>query len=108
MPLIQSRHDGQARLQIVGSFTIFQATDFKAQLLELITDFGESLEIDLSAVEEMDTAGLQLLLLLRRELRAQHKNMVCVGMSPVVENMMEMLQLQHVFYVAPVAGRVQA
>jgi len=101
MPVTLSIHDGQLRLQISGSFTIFQAREYKTQLLNEMAHPGELLELDLSAVEEIDTAGLQLLLLMRREAAAHHKRMVCKSMSPVVENMIEMLQLQHIFPLTP-------
>jgi anti-anti-sigma regulatory factor len=46
--------------------TIYQAQAQKEQLLAALAA-TEHLELDLSAVTEMDTAGLQLLLLLKRE-----------------------------------------
>jgi anti-anti-sigma regulatory factor len=46
--------------------TIYEAADTKRALLEALGRNAE-LEIDLSGVTEMDTAGIQLLLLAKRE-----------------------------------------
>jgi len=105
MPLTQSTQEGHLLLQISGSFTIFQARQYKEQLLEQLALPGDLLELDLSAVEEIDTAGLQLLLLLRREAGALHKRMQYKSFSPAIENMIEMLQLQHIFPISPLPGR---
>jgi anti-anti-sigma factor len=58
-----SRHRA---LAIEGELTIHTAADRRAALLAMIEVEGE-LELDLSGVTELDTAGLQLLLLARRE-----------------------------------------
>ncbi|GAB6042414.1 STAS domain-containing protein [Endothiovibrio diazotrophicus] len=52
-----------------GELTIFAAAELKQPLLDALNG-APGLTLDLSAVEELDTAGLQLLLLLAREARA--------------------------------------
>lgn len=49
-----------------GELTIHNAADRRAVLLATVEAGGE-LDLDLSAVTELDTAGLQLLLLAQRE-----------------------------------------
>ena len=49
-----------------GSMTIYEAAADKPVLLDALARAAET-EIDLSSVREMDTAGLQLLVLARRE-----------------------------------------
>lgn len=58
---------GPTRLALAGDLTIYTASETKAELALLAADC-DALEIDASALEEIDTAGLQLLLLLSREM----------------------------------------
>ncbi len=56
-------------LEIVGELTVQTAAERKADILALL-DGHDDLEIALAGVTEMDTAGLQLLFLAKRE--AEH------------------------------------
>ena len=60
------RERNLVRLSLEGELTIYHVTELKAELLAGIQDEPE-VEINLSAVSEMDTAGFQLLVLLKRE-----------------------------------------
>ncbi len=57
------------RLSIDGEMTIYTAAELKGKLLPALQGCTEA-ELDLSRVAEMDTAGLQLLVLLKREAAA--------------------------------------
>lgn len=64
------RIDGNGRrLTLAGRFTIYHVAELLAHLRGL--EFAPMLEIDLSGVTEFDSAGVQLLLALQRELQ-QH------------------------------------
>ena len=65
----QGRH---TRLQISGELTIYDAVALHRALLESL-GACDSLELDLAAVTDLDAAGLQQLMLLRREARATGK-----------------------------------
>jgi anti-sigma B factor antagonist len=58
--------NGISQLHIEGEMSIYTAAELKAQLLPHLCLPGE-LEIDLSQVSELDGAGLQLLILAKRE-----------------------------------------
>jgi len=103
MPLTQSTRDGHLLLVVSGGFTIFQAAEYKPQLLGVLDNADDVLELDLSACDELDTAGLQLLLLLRREATAQYKQLLLGGAGPAVKNLLDMLQLQDLMRVDPTA-----
>jgi anti-sigma B factor antagonist len=70
-----------------GDLTIQAAAAAKDQLLAAARlgepELGE-LQLDLSGVTELDTAGLQLLLLLRRELAAEGRTLVLARPSDAV------------------------
>lgn len=56
----------QRSMSIIGELTIFSVQDVHSRLLEILRT-TEELSIDLSKVTEIDTAGLQLLLLVKRK-----------------------------------------
>lgn len=62
---------------LTEDLTIYHALEQKAQLLEALAA-TEALELDLLHVGEIDTAGLQLLLLLKKEAQRAGK---CVRIS---------------------------
>ena len=72
---------------IHGELSIYRAADLKAPLLAALEAEGE-LELDLSGVTEMDTAGLQLVLLARREAGACGKRMTLAACSEAVRDVL--------------------
>ncbi len=54
------------RLALEGDLTIYHATALKEQVLSALEQHAD-LELDLTGVTEIDTAGCQILLLARRE-----------------------------------------
>lgn len=83
-------------LAICEEMTIYQAAAQKEQLLAALAA-TEHLELDLSAVTEIDTAGLQLLLLLKREGALQGKRLTISGHSPTVQHTLDLCNLVGVF-----------
>lgn len=78
-------HSGEekARLEIGGELTIYVAAELKEKIGALFS--GEAaIEIDLSEVGEIDSAGLQLLLLAQRESAKQQKSIVFNNPSTAV------------------------
>lgn len=66
MPIKVKRKKGVTMLHIEGDMTIYNAAGLKDELMKLVSQPGEY-EVDLSGVGEMDSAGLQLLILAKRE-----------------------------------------
>ena len=62
----QTTTDGATRLTLDGDLSIYHAVEIKQRLIDGIRA-GTTLELDLSRVGEMDTAGFQLLALAKRE-----------------------------------------
>lgn len=79
-------------LTIEDELTIFTAADQKANLLSFL-DSGDSLELNLSQVAEMDTAGLQLLILIKREAARTDKTLRFTMHSKVVLDILELTNL---------------
>ena len=72
--------------------TIYHALAQKSQLLDALGS-ADTLELDLSQVVEIDTAGLQLLLLAKREANKAGKRMTLTAHSPVVRELIEFTHL---------------
>lgn len=68
------------RMTPAGDMTIYQVAEMKPTLLSGLREGGE-IELNLSEVSEMDTAGFQLLLMLKREASRLGKPFRMVGHS---------------------------
>ena len=82
-----------ATLRIEGELTIFRAAELKQALLGCPPPGV----IDLSDVTEIDTAGVQLLLLARREAQGLERELRLVGRSRAVDDALTLLNLQAEF-----------
>jgi len=84
------------RIRIVGEMTIYAAAELKAALVERLSDCQE-LDVALSDVTEMDTVGVQLLLLTKREAVRSEKAMRLTAPSPAVQAVLECYHLSAYF-----------
>lgn len=83
---------GSHRIAIADDMTIYNAVAQKQQLIDALVAHVE-LEIDLSAVAEVDTAGIQLLILLKREARRLDKRINIVAHSQAVREVVDFFNL---------------
>ena len=79
-------------LRIDGELTIYRAAELKQTLLAAVAEHAE-LEVDLSQVSEFDSAGLQLLLLAKREAGAAGRTLRLVDHSPAVVEVLDLFDL---------------
>jgi anti-sigma B factor antagonist len=80
------------RVQVDGELTIYSATELKPELLAALNGAAQA-EFDLSGVTEIDTAGVQLLLLARREAQARGVALHLRSPSPAVRSAFALLAL---------------
>jgi anti-anti-sigma factor len=83
-------------LAIKDELTIYNAADQKSKLLMFLTA-GDELEINLANVTEIDTAGLQLLILIKREAAQLAKNLRFTMHSKAVLDVLELANLTGTF-----------
>lgn len=83
---------GGAALSIKGELTIYQALELKQLLLTALAGTAV-LEVDLSGVTDIDTAGVQLLILVKKTAQAQQRELHLVAHSPAVTDVFELLNL---------------
>lgn len=86
--------DGVMHLALQGEFTIYDA-GIKDELLALCA--GPRVEIDLSQVNEIDSVGVQLLLLVLRQAQMQQRSLRLVALHPAVRTMLELYGLEQTF-----------
>lgn len=84
--------DDATRISLDGEMTIYRAADLKVTLLEALRK-TRVLEVDLSAVTELDTAGLQVLMLAKQTAAAEQRELRLLQHSPAVVEIFEMLDL---------------
>ena len=96
MEIHSERHEACLRLSPVGEMTIYSAAELKPALLQALEQSDE-IEIDLADISEMDTSGVQLLMLMKREASAAGKALKLVGHSPAVLEIFELLGLGNWF-----------
>ena len=95
-----------ASLRLDGELTIFSAHETKLALLGAL-QAGTTVDCDLSGVTEFDTAGLQLLLLAKREAAARGAVLRLSGHSPAVLGAFDLLDVGRHFgdpVLMPAAG----
>ncbi|OHC68523.1 MAG: anti-sigma B factor antagonist [Rhodocyclales bacterium GWA2_65_20] len=95
------------RLTLEADLTIYNAIDAKHQLLDAVHSL-KTLELDLSQVGEMDTAGFQLLVLAKRESQKLGRTLRIVAHSPAVLEVLEFYNMVAFFgdpVVIPAAAR---
>jgi len=92
MPIHVKRKGEFVRITVDGALNIYCASDTREQLLTALSK-GQELEIDLSALEELDTAGIQLMLMLKQEALRLGKGCQFINHSPAVREVMDLLNL---------------
>lgn len=81
---------------IEGEITIYTALALKERLLAPLDQCAE-MKIDLTGVSEIDSAGLQLLVLAKNEARVRGRNLSISGHSPAVLEVLDLCNLEGFF-----------
>jgi anti-sigma B factor antagonist len=84
------------RFAIDGELTIYRAAELKPVLLNAL-EGNKEVEIDLSAVSEVDTAGVQLLMMTKRAAQARGATLRLSAHSPAVVDALQLLDLAAFF-----------
>lgn len=88
-------------VSVTGDMMVYCASDLKPALFEHFAAGSSTVQLDLSQVQEFDTAGLQLLLLLSRDLQGRLRIVAC---SPTVRAALELTRLNSLLAAVPEAG----
>jgi len=89
---VESAANAPCRVTLAGEMNIYAAAELKDKLISPL-DAHDELEIDLSRVAEMDSSGLQVLILAKRHAAAHNKSLRLVGHSRPVRELLELYNL---------------
>ena len=87
---------GRCILHVEGALTIYEVARDKPVLMEMLQQAAD-LEIDLHRVDQIDTAGLQLLVLAKREAQRRGKQVRLVAHSPATLEVLDCYNLAAYF-----------
>lgn len=87
---------GAMRMVMEPDMTIYNAVDLKHKLIDGLLQ-APVLEVDLSRVSEIDTAGIQLLMMIKRASQNQGKTLTIVAHSPAVREAIDFYNLAAFF-----------
>lgn len=96
MRTANKRKDATSVLRIEGEMTIYRAAELKLTLLASL-DQTEDLEINLSAVTELDSAGVQILMLTKKQAVLKRQKLRLIAHSCAVLEVFELLKLAAYF-----------
>ena len=87
------------RITLGEDLTIYNAGAVKKQFLDALHALAanEALELDLSQVAEIDTSGVQLLILAKRESLRHKRSLRIVAHSPAVHDAIDFFDLASYF-----------
>lgn len=90
MKLTEKKKDkGKVSFTIEGDISIYSVKDLKDELSKHFEN-NKNMEIDLSAVDKLDTAGFQLLLMARKELESKDKKLSIINPSSETERIFKL------------------
>jgi len=93
---VEQEESGLCRISVEGEMTIYNALELKSELLAPMAQ-GDTIEINLAGVSEIDASGLQLLILAKTEAQTQNKTLQLTGHSPTVLETLELCDLEGFF-----------
>lgn len=102
MSASEQTHPGHSRVRIAGPMTIYTAAEWRDTLLAA-TDAAGNVELDLSGVNDIDAAGIQLLVSLRMEAQACERALSLVASSARIREALAFCHLTEFFEDAPLA-----
>lgn len=85
------------RIALDGELTIYRAAELRQTLLGVLEGQPDGLDIDLAAVTEIDSAGVQLLMAAKRAAQAAGHPLSLSNHSEAVVDVLELLNLAAFF-----------
>ncbi len=96
MQLTETIRDGHTVLCMSGELTIFDVASVKDGFIQYVQDYAY-LEVDLSDVVAIDTAGLQLLILIKKEAKRKSHTLFFKHHSREIKEIASFLHMELFF-----------
>lgn len=93
----EAKRNGHPALKLTGELTIYSAAEARNTLGRYLDHKPGLPELDLSGIEELDTAGVQVLLWLKREAGLRNKALPFANHSPAVIEVFDLLKVTGLF-----------
>lgn len=84
---------GDAQIALAGEMTIYAADELRNSALFSVFGQCQRLDVDLSLVSEMDTAGLQIMVAAKLLAQAQDKQLRFINHSAAVLNILDLCNM---------------
>lgn len=89
----KSRSKARTELHPQGELTIYRALEHFDAMRAALDSNAKTIRLDLSGVSEIDSAGLQLLLLLRKKVESRSASLEIIQASAVVRELLQFCNL---------------
>lgn len=96
MPVHKSIVDNVCHMKIVGEMKIYDVIQYKKEILESMESYI-SLNLELEELEDLDAAGLQLLILLKKESDKKQIPLNLASISMPVQKLLDLYCLTEWF-----------
>lgn len=97
MNVITTTDGSHSTVILEGEMTIYTAADLKnSELFKIIAD-SETVDVDLGAVSEIDTSGLQLMVVAKNMAVAKKKTLSYINHSQSVLSMLDLCNMASYF-----------
>ena len=96
MTLSISNHNNTCTVEMTEDLTIYEVGKYQTKLLAEC-DFNGQFKLDFSKLEDIDTAGVQLILSLDKQVKAAGGNILFLSTSPEMSKVLELFNLSEHF-----------
>lgn len=97
MNISRQKNKDTTTLEFAGDLTIYQVAQVKQDLLADYETLADKVALDLTWVNEIDTAGVQLLLFAKKFLTSVDRTVFIVHSNESVESVLTALDLKNYF-----------
>lgn len=93
MHIVRKKNKDTTTLVFEGELTIYSVAQAKDELFADYESLTDKVVLDLQAIAEIDTAGVQLLLFAKKFLKGIHKNLFIMKSNEVVDSVLAVLDV---------------
>ena len=94
MELTRKTQRNQTVISLNGECTIYEAADLKPKLVDDCKGLNKTVLLNLAQVSDLDCAGVQLLLMLRKQIMAEGGTLQLQASNESVDRVLETLRLE--------------